>query len=107
MNWRGKGGRVIGHVKHLASCACPLCDPEQTKVKAARARYLADEKARRAAEAAGAPPVVPARVHARPLPRPEADETRRFRELLHERKTAAQALTIIEAERLSPRKEEP
>ncbi len=102
MNWRGRGGRIIDHVKHLSSCACPLCDPEQTKVKAARAKFLVEQAARRAAEAAGVMPPPPARVVVR-LPRPDDDRTRRFRELLRDGVPAARALEAVEMEFTKPK----
>jgi len=89
--------RIVNGIKHDGRCACPVCDPEDTKLKAQRARYLAEQRT-----AAAAPPAVLAKSPgARPLRfrRPPSDDTRRLSQLLREGKTFPQAAEIIEAER--------
>jgi hypothetical protein len=101
MNWQKRGGRIVNGVRHLPGCACALvCDPQQTKLAAARARS-AEEKAR--AAALGVPPPAPPRPQrqARAL-RPDDDRTRRFRELLREH-GHARAIEILEAEFTQPK----
>lgn len=93
MNQPRGGRRHPGStVLHARNCACPQCDPDDTKLKAARA----------AAKTAPRPaPVVLAKsAGARPIRfrRPESDQTRRLAELLRAGHTFASASEIIEAE---------
>lgn len=101
------------HVVHGSRCACPQCDPLQTKVKAARAAALAAKKGSEVPTAgssstpqrevnfrsAGAAPARPAVT----FREPRADSTRRLMQLFREGKTFAQAAEIIEAERQQPK----
>jgi hypothetical protein len=103
MNLRKRGaGQLYGGQWHPRGCACPQCDPGQEKLKAQRARAIAE----RAAAAAAPPPPAPAAVlaksaGARPIRfrRPQSDETRRLAELLRAGHTFTSAAEIIEAER--------
>jgi hypothetical protein len=102
-----KGGHTYGAQWHPSGCACPRCDPGQEKLKAQRARFVAE----RAAAAALPPAVLAKSPGARPvrLHRPPSDDTRRMAELLRgpPRRTFAEASAIIEAERQQPKEPTP
>jgi hypothetical protein len=87
--------RIINGIKHGRQCACPVCDPQQTKVAAARA---AAKLARALPVKIVSTPEGPA-VLARRMPRylPPSAQTRRMAELLRAGKTAREAIAIIEA----------
>lgn len=98
-----RGGRMYGGQWHPGSCACPQCDPEQTKVKAQRARVAAEKAS--AADAGSNPQTevkfrfAPARAPASAWREPRTNDTRRLAELLRAGKSFVQAAEIIEAER--------
>jgi uncharacterized protein (DUF2236 family) len=93
--------KVINGVAHGRRCCCPACDPDDLLT----AQVLAEARAR------PAPTIVPTVAQVlravRILPAPvrnllsvsESDDTKRFRELLREGLTAAEALTRIEIEK--------
>lgn len=93
-------------VVHSRACACQLCDPGDTKLKARRAAHLDEEKAR---AAQGAPPPAPTRsgfpvkTGLRAGARPPTNETRRLAELLKTGIGYVRAIEIIEAEKLQPK----
>ncbi len=100
--------RMVGNVKHDGRCACPVCDPDQTKLKAARERAEAEKAARIAAGALPASrPLVVDKPQPRTRWRPPSDDTRRLAELLRAGKTFTQAAEIIEAEKHQPRQGDP
>jgi hypothetical protein len=94
--------RIVNGIKHGRACACPVCDPEQTKLAAARA---AAKLSRAVPVKVVSTPEGPA-VLARRMPRylPPSAQTRRMAELLREGKTAAQAIEIIDS---TPTNEDP
>lgn len=88
--------KAVNGVKHASRCACPLCDPQQTKLARARAEAL---EQRRLARLAPPLPAVPLAVD-RPrmlLPAFETEKTRRFRELVRDH-GSRRALEIMAAE---------
>jgi hypothetical protein len=94
--------RLHNGVLHGSRCACKaFCDPGDTKLKAARAAYLAEQRARAAAGIAE--PAPPPRPRRAPMPVVSVTaESYRFRELLKSGHSAARAMEIIEAERKEP-----
>lgn len=89
--------RTVNGIKHGARCACPVCDPQQTKLAAARA---AAKLARAVPVKVVGTPEGPA-VLARRVPRylPPTKETRRMAELIRLGHSAREAIDIIEAEK--------
>jgi hypothetical protein len=90
--------RLHNGVLHGSRCACKMfCDPGDTKLKAARAAFLA---ARAAQAAAGIPdPPLPVRPRRPAMPITSVTpQSLRFRELLKAGHSAARALEIVEAE---------
>ena len=88
--------RRVNGVLHGSRCACLVCDPGDTKLKAARARARGE---RRAAAALPPPtPGAPVRPPRRPLP-PPSWETKRMRDLLRDGHAIAEAIEQIEKER--------
>jgi hypothetical protein len=91
--------RLHNGVLHGSRCACKMfCDPGDTKLKAARAAFLA---ARAAQAAAGVPdPPLPVRPRRPAMPIVSVTaESYRFRELLKAGYSAARAMEIVDAER--------
>jgi hypothetical protein len=87
-------GRLVNGVKHGARCACPVCDPEQKLVKAARAAAAQPQAPALAA------PIAAARWSAarRPPPATHDPRTPRLRELLRQGVPLLRAFEIIDAE---------
>lgn len=92
--------KTTNGVRHARGCCCPICDPEDRLSERARQ----DAKAARRAWALQARVVPlpfvadrPRRVLLAPF---ETEKTRRFRELLHDGKSAKQAIEIINIELL-------
>jgi len=85
--------RLVGGVRHRKRCACPLCDPGQCLLAAARAEARARRALPRARSApAGGRPPAPDAIRLR------NPKTKRFRELLSSGVGAVRAMQILDAE---------
>lgn len=92
--------KTINGVRHARGCACPICDPGQRLQQRVREEARAAARARALAFRAAPLSLAvdrPRRVLLAPF---ETEKTRRFRELLLEGKSAAQAIEIIQSQLL-------